>query len=136
MDFSGQYELQSQENAVPFMKAMGLSDEMIGKVKDLKSTTKIVQTGQDILVAIHTGSQVLVNEFTLGKEMNMETPTGDTVKAMMKLEGDNKLVVTTAAITSVAELVEDRLINTITFQGIVYKRISKKVIDPVSENGQ
>ncbi|XP_032891424.1 fatty acid-binding protein 1, liver-like [Amblyraja radiata] len=83
MDFSGQYELQSQENMKPFMSALGIPDEIIEKIKDLKSVTKIVQNGKDFIVAVQTGSQVLVNNFTLGHETHVETPAGDRVKVML-----------------------------------------------------
>ncbi|XP_062901197.1 fatty acid-binding protein 1, liver-like [Mobula hypostoma] len=130
MDFSGRYELQSQENMEPFMSALGVPDDVIEKIKDLKSVTKIVQNGEDFIVAIETGNQVLVNNFTLGQETQVETPTGERVKAIMNLAGENKLVVNTEDVTSVAEFNGDLLTNTITLAGIVYKRISKKVENP------
>ncbi|XP_067842923.1 fatty acid-binding protein 1, liver-like [Heptranchias perlo] len=133
MDFTGQYELQSQENVELFMKALGVPDDMIEKIKDLKSVTKIVQNGKDFIVAIQTGNQVLVNNFTLGHETHVETPAGEKVKAVMNLEGENKLVVNTKIITSVAEFNGDQLTNTITYGDIVYKRISKKIKDPDAE---
>ncbi|XP_051898458.1 fatty acid-binding protein 1, liver-like [Pristis pectinata] len=133
MDFSGQYELQSQENMKPFMNALGIPDDMIEKIKELKSVTKIVQNGKDFIVAVQTGNQMLVNNFTLGRETYVETPTGEKVKATINLEGENKLVINTKDITSVAEFNGDLLINTITLGDIVYKRISKKTEDPDEE---
>uniref|UniRef100_UPI00398F0332 fatty acid-binding protein 1, liver-like n=1 Tax=Pristiophorus japonicus TaxID=55135 RepID=UPI00398F0332 len=133
MDFSGQYELQSQENVELFMQALGIPDDLIEKIKDLKSVTKIVQNGDDFIIAIQTGSQVLVNNFTLGQETHVETPAGEKVKAIMNLEEGNKLVVNSKGITSVAEFNGDLLTNTITFGNVVYKRISKKIEESNSE---
>ncbi|XP_078264976.1 fatty acid-binding protein 1, liver-like [Rhinoraja longicauda] len=130
MDFSGQYELQSQENMKPFMSAVGIPSDDIEKIKYLKSVTKIVQNGKDFIVAIQTGNQVFVINFTLGHETHVATPAGDRVQAVMNLEGENKLVVNTKEITSVAEFIDDLLIHTITWGSIVYKRISKKIEEP------
>ncbi|XP_059819469.1 fatty acid-binding protein 1, liver-like [Hypanus sabinus] len=130
MDFSGRYELQSQENMEPFLSALGIPDDEIEKLKDKKSVTKIVQNGDDFIVAIETGNWVLVNNFTLGHETQVETPTGERAKAIMNLEGENKLVVNIQDMTSVAEFNGDLLINVITLAGIVYKRISKKMENP------
>ncbi|XP_072431258.1 fatty acid-binding protein, liver-like [Chiloscyllium punctatum] len=133
MDFSGRYELQSQENVELFMDVLGVPDDMIEKIKDLKRVTKIVQNGEDFIVAIQTGDEVLVNNFTLGQETHVQTPAGDKIKAVMNLEGGNKLVVTAKDFISVAEFNGDQLTNTITFGDVVYKQISKKVEEPDSE---
>ncbi|XP_060689255.1 fatty acid-binding protein 1, liver-like [Hemiscyllium ocellatum] len=133
MDFSGRYELQSQENVELFMDVLGVPDDMIEKIKDLKRVTKIVQNGEDFIVAIQTGDQVLVNNFTLGQETHVQTPAGDKIKAVMNLEEGNKLVVKAKDFTSVAEFNGDQLTNTITFGDVVYKQISKKVEEPDAE---
>ncbi|XP_078055072.1 fatty acid-binding protein, liver-like [Mustelus asterias] len=130
MDFSGQYQLQSQENVELFMEVLGVPDDMIEKIKGLERVTKIVQNGEDFIVAIQTGDQVLVNNFTLGQETHMHTPAGDKIKAIMNLEGENKLVVKAKDFTSVAEFDGDQLINTITFGNVVYRQISKKIQEP------
>ncbi|GCC37019.1 hypothetical protein chiPu_0015519 [Chiloscyllium punctatum] len=82
MDFSGRYELQSQENVELFMDVLGVPDDMIEKIKDLKRVTKIVQNGEDFIVAIQTGDEVLVNNFTLGQETHVQTPAGDKIKTI------------------------------------------------------
>ncbi|XP_043551100.1 fatty acid-binding protein 1, liver-like [Chiloscyllium plagiosum] len=133
MDFSGRYELQSQENVELFMDVLGVPDDMIEKIKDLRRVTKIVQNGEDFIVAIQTGDEVLVNNFTLGQETHVQTPAGDKIKAVMNLEGGNKLVVKAKDFTSVAEFNGDQLTNTITFGDVVYKQISKKVEEPDAE---
>ncbi|XP_078410554.1 fatty acid-binding protein 1, liver-like [Cetorhinus maximus] len=133
MDFSGQYELQSQENVELFMEALGVPDDMIEKIKDLKRVTKIVQNGEDFIVAIQTGDQVLVNSFTLGQETHLQTPAGEKVKAVMNLEGENKLIVKARDFTSIAEFNGDQLTNTITFGNVIYKQVSKKIEDSDTE---
>ncbi|XP_041039602.1 fatty acid-binding protein 1, liver-like [Carcharodon carcharias] len=113
MDFSGQYELQSQENVELFMEALGVPDDMIEKIKNLKRVTKIVQNGEDFIVAIQTGDQMLVNNFTLGQETHVQTPAGEKIKAVMNLEGENKLVVKARDFTSIAEFNGDQLTNAV-----------------------
>ncbi|XP_074141105.1 fatty acid-binding protein, liver [Sminthopsis crassicaudata] len=127
MNFSGKYQLQSQENFEAFMKAAGVPDEMIQKGKDVKGVSEIVQTGKHFKLTISTGTRLLVNEFTLGEECQLETLTGEKVKTVVQMEGDNKLVTTLKGIKSVTELNGDTITNTMTLGDIVFKRISKRI---------
>uniref|UniRef100_A0A671V0C2 Fatty acid-binding protein, liver n=2 Tax=Sparus aurata TaxID=8175 RepID=A0A671V0C2_SPAAU len=127
MSFSGKYQLESQENFEAFMKAIGLPDELIQKGKDIKSVSEIEENGDDFKVTVTTGPKVLVNTFTIGKEADLETITGEKMKAVVKRDG-NKLKVSLKGIESVTEMVDANTIcNTMTVGGIVYKRISKRV---------
>ncbi|XP_075710980.1 fatty acid-binding protein 1, liver-like [Rhinoderma darwinii] len=125
MAFNGTYELQSQENFETFMKAIGLPDDLIQKGKDVKSVTKIVQNGNDFVVTVTTGSRVQHNEFTIGQEAEMESLSAEKIKAIVNLV-DGKLVVNLKGVTSVTEVAGDLLINILTLNDIVYKRISKR----------
>ncbi|XP_025723410.1 fatty acid-binding protein, liver [Callorhinus ursinus] len=127
MNFSGKYQLQSQENFEVFMKAVGLPDELIQKGKDIKGVSEIVQNGKHFKLTITTGSKVIQNEFTLGEECELETMTGEKVKAVVQMEGDNKLVTTFKGIKSMTELNGDMITNTMTLGDIVFKRISKRI---------
>ncbi|KGL79360.1 Fatty acid-binding protein, liver [Tinamus guttatus] len=127
MSFNGKYELQSQENFEPFMKALGLSDEQIQKGKDLKSISEIVQDGKKFKITVTVGSRVLTNEFTVGVESEMEMLTGEKVKSLVQMEGDNTLVVTMKGVKSVTVLNGDTLTNTMTMGDLTYKRISKRI---------
>ncbi|XP_009498561.2 fatty acid-binding protein, liver isoform X1 [Phalacrocorax carbo] len=127
MSFTGKYELQSQENFEPFMKAIGLPDEQIQKGKDLKSISEIVQDGNKFKVTVTTGSKVLHNEFTIGEECEMELLTGEKVKAIVQMEGNNRLVANLKGLKSVTELSGDTIINTLTVGDLTYKRISKRI---------
>ncbi|XP_025890019.1 fatty acid-binding protein, liver [Nothoprocta perdicaria] len=127
MSFSGKYQLQSHENFEPFMKALGLPDEQIQKGKDMKSTSEIVQNGKKFKLTVTTGSKVMTSEFTIGEESELELMTGEKVKAVVQMEGDNKLVATAKGIKSVTVLDGDTLTNTMTMGDITYKRISKRI---------
>ncbi|KAL4824730.1 hypothetical protein H8958_005245 [Nasalis larvatus] len=127
MSFSGKYQLQSQENFESFMKAIGLPEELIQKGKDIKGVTEIVQNGKHFKFTITTGSKVIQNEFTVGEESELETMTGEKVKAVVQLEGDNKLVTTFQNIKSVTELNGDIITSTMTLGDIVFKRSSKRI---------
>uniref|UniRef100_A0A8D2D4I2 Fatty acid-binding protein, liver n=1 Tax=Sciurus vulgaris TaxID=55149 RepID=A0A8D2D4I2_SCIVU len=127
MNFSGKYQLQSQENFEPFMKAIGLPDELIQKGKDLKGVSEVVQNGKHFKLTITTGSKVIQNEFTLGEECELETMTGEKIKTVVNMEGNNKLVTTLKNIKSVTELNGDTITNTMTLGDIVFKRISKRI---------
>ncbi|KAB1256823.1 Fatty acid-binding protein; liver [Camelus dromedarius] len=134
MNFSGKYELQSQENFEAFMKAVGLPDDLVQKGKDTKEVTEVVQNGKHFKFTVTAGTRVIQNEFTLGEESEMETMTGEKVKAVVQLEGENKLVTTFKGIKSVTELNGDTITSvswpsdsTMTLGDIVLKRISKRV---------
>nr|XP_057927128.1 fatty acid-binding protein, liver-type-like [Doryrhamphus excisus] len=127
MSFSGKFQLESQENFEPFMKAIGLPDELIQKGKDIKSVSEIEENGDNFKVTVTTGSKVLVNSFTIGQEAELETITGEKVKAVVRREGKT-LKVSLKGIESVTELVDgNTIVNTMTLGGIVYKRTSKRM---------
>ncbi|NWU06160.1 FABPL protein, partial [Cephalopterus ornatus] len=127
MSFTGKYELQSQENFEPFMKALGLPDDQIQKGKDIKSTTEIVQNGKKFKVTVTTGSKVLTNEFTIGEECEMEMMTGEKAKALVQMEGNNKLIATVKGMKSITELNGDTITHTMMIGDITCKRISKRI---------
>ncbi|ELK11287.1 fatty acid-binding protein, liver [Pteropus alecto] len=127
MNFSGKYQLQSQENFEAFMKAMGLPDDLIQKGKDIKGVTEIVQNGKHFKLTITTGSKVIQNEFTLGEECELEAMNGEKIKTVVKMEDENKLVTTIKGIKSITELNGDIITNTMTLGDIVFKRISKRI---------
>ncbi|KAM7017683.1 fatty acid-binding protein, liver-type-like [Tautogolabrus adspersus] len=127
MSFSGKYQLESQENFEPFMKAIGLPDELIQKGKDIKSISEIEETGDNFKVTVTTGTKVLVNSFTIGQEADIETITGEKVKAVVMRDG-KKLKVSLKGIESITEMVdENTIVNTMTLGGIVYKRTIKRM---------
>ncbi|XP_035628149.1 fatty acid-binding protein, liver-type-like [Oncorhynchus keta] len=126
MAFTGKYQLESQENFEPFMKAIGLPDDLIQKGKDIKSLSEIEQNGDHFKVTVTTGTKVMVNSFTVGQEAELETLTGEKIKSTVNLVG-NKLIVSMKGIESVTEFNGDTIIATMTLGPIVYKRISKRI---------
>ncbi|KFP77729.1 PREDICTED: fatty acid-binding protein, liver [Acanthisitta chloris] len=127
MSFTGKYELQSQENFEPFMKALGLPEEQIQKGKDIKSISEIVQDGKKFKVTVTAGTKVMKNEFTIGEECEMEMLTGEKVKAVVQMEGNNKLVTTLKGLKSVTELNGDTITHTMTMGDLTCKRVSKRI---------
>ncbi|KAM9585324.1 fatty acid-binding protein, liver [Trichechus inunguis] len=127
MNFSGKYQVQSQENFEAFMKAVGLPDDLIQKGKDIKAVSEIVQNGKRFKLTVTYGSKVIENEFTLGEECEMEMMTGEKVKTVVNMEGDNKLVTNFKGMKSVTELNGDTLTSTMTLGDVVFKRVSKRI---------
>ncbi|XP_072493007.1 fatty acid-binding protein, liver [Notamacropus eugenii] len=128
MNFSGKYQVQSQENFEAFMKAVGLPDELIEKGKDVKSVSEIVQNGKHFKITMTTGTKVMVNEFTLGEECEMQSPSGEKFLATVQMEGDKLVTIfKEKGVKSVTELHGDTLIHTMTLGDIVYKRTSKRI---------
>ncbi|XP_036729393.1 fatty acid-binding protein, liver [Balaenoptera musculus] len=127
MNFSGKYQVQSQENLEAFMKAVGMPDDLIQKVKDIKAVSEIVHNGNHFKFTIITDSKVIQNEFTLGEECELEFLTGEKFKAVVQLEGENKLVTTFKGIKSVTEFNGDTATSTMTLGDIAFKLISKRI---------
>lgn len=48
--------------------------------KDMESFSEIEENGDNFKITITTGQKVIVNTFTIGKESEMETITGEKVK--------------------------------------------------------
>ncbi|NXH52808.1 FABPL protein, partial [Rhabdornis inornatus] len=127
MSFTGKYELQSQENFEPFMRAFGLPEEEIQKGKDLKSITEIVQDGKKFKVTVTTGSKVVKNEFTIGEESEFELPNGEKAKVVVQMEGNNKLVTQMKGMKSVTEINGDTITHAMTMGDLTLKRVSKRI---------
>ncbi|XP_067860593.1 fatty acid-binding protein 1, liver-like [Heptranchias perlo] len=127
MAFNGKYKLESQENFEQLMKALGFSDDVIKKYKDISSIVEFVQNGNSFKFIYNFGSRVITNQFTIGQESEFVTFTGHRVKALAKLEGENKLVVTMRGLTAVMELSGDKMIETLTDGEVTLKKISKRI---------
>ncbi|KAM7053264.1 fatty acid-binding protein, liver [Acridotheres tristis] len=127
MSFTGKYQLQSQENFEPFMRALGLPEDEIQKGKDLKSISEIVQDGKKFKITVTTGSKVLKNEFTIGEESEIEMLNGEKAKVVVQMEGDNKLVTQVKGMKSVTELNGDTITYTMTMGDLTLKRVSKRI---------
>ncbi|XP_054028299.1 fatty acid-binding protein, liver-like [Dryobates pubescens] len=127
MSFTGKYELQSQENFEPFMKALGLPDDQIQKGKDIKSTSEIVQDGNKFKFTVTIGSKVMTNEFTIGEEFEFTMPTGEKAKTVVQMEGNNKLVATMKGIKYVSELNGDIMTSVVTMGDLTFKRVMKRI---------
>ncbi|NXW73543.1 hypothetical protein DUI87_09565 [Hirundo rustica rustica] len=127
MSFTGKYELQSQENFEPFMRAIGLPEDQIQKGKDLKSISEIVQDGKNFSMTVTTGSKVIKNQFTIGEESEIELMNGEKVKVVVQMEGNNKLVAQAKGMNSVTELNGDTITYTMTVGDVTLKRVSKRI---------
>ncbi|NXK61331.1 FABPL protein, partial [Sylvietta virens] len=127
MSFAGKYQLQSQENFEPFMRALGLPEDQIQKGKDIKSISEIVQDGKKFTITVTTGSKVMKNQFTIGEESEFELLNGEKVKAVMQMEGNNKLVAQVKGIKSVTEINGDILTHSMTMGDLTLKRVSKRM---------
>uniref|UniRef100_A0A4W3K495 Cytosolic fatty-acid binding proteins domain-containing protein n=1 Tax=Callorhinchus milii TaxID=7868 RepID=A0A4W3K495_CALMI len=127
MVFSGKYNLESLENFDPFMKALGIQDEVIKKNKELKTIVEIVQEGNTFKITHYIGCKTIQNNFTIGQETTFHGPTGHEFKAVVNLEGVNKLCINMKGLTAVIELNGDRLIETLTTGETTCTKISKRI---------
>ncbi|XP_028984695.1 fatty acid-binding protein 10-A, liver basic [Betta splendens] len=126
MAYSGTWQVYSQENYEEFLRAMELSEDVIKMAKDIKPITEIKQTGNDFVVTTKTPGKSITNSFTLGKEAEITTMDGRTLKCTVNLEG-GKLVCKTGKICHVQELKGGELIETLTTGSTTLTRKSKKI---------
>ncbi len=67
------------------MSVLGLPEELIQKGKDVKSISEIEETGDTFKVTVTTGEKVIANTFTIGKEAELDTITGEKIKVSRTL---------------------------------------------------
>ncbi|XP_023773630.1 fatty acid-binding protein, liver-like, partial [Cyanistes caeruleus] len=85
MAFAGTWQIYSQENLEPFLKALGLPDDTIKMAKDIKPIVEIQQKGNDFVVTSKTPNKSVTNSFTLGKEADITTMDGRKLKCTVNL---------------------------------------------------
>ncbi|KAJ1060604.1 hypothetical protein K5549_015850, partial [Capra hircus] len=127
MAFTGKYEIESEKNYDDFMKRLGLSSDTIEKGRNFKVISEIQQDGQNFIWSQHyPGGHSISNNFTVGKETEMETVGNKKFKVTVKMEG-GKVVVDSANYHHTAEIVDGKLVEVSTLGGVTYERVSKKV---------
>uniref|UniRef100_A0A8C5T528 Fatty acid-binding protein, liver n=1 Tax=Malurus cyaneus samueli TaxID=2593467 RepID=A0A8C5T528_9PASS len=85
MAFAGTWQIYAQENLEPFLKALGLPDDIIKMAKDIKPVIEIQQKGNDFVVTSKTPNKSVTNSFTLGKEADITTMDGRKLKCTVNL---------------------------------------------------
>ncbi|XP_036608621.1 gastrotropin [Trichosurus vulpecula] len=127
MSFTGKYEVESENNYEEFLKNLGLSSETIEKYRNFKTTTEVVQDGDNFTwINTYPGGRTATNKFTIGKESEMETMGGKKFKATVQREG-NKIVATFPNYQQSSEIVGGKLVEIATSGGVSYERVSKKL---------
>ncbi|KAH0518042.1 Gastrotropin [Microtus ochrogaster] len=127
MAFSGKFEFESEKNYDEFMKCLGVSDDVTTKARNLKIITEIQQNGQDFTWSqSYSGTNIMTNKFTIGKESEIQTLGGKKFKATLKLE-NGKVVADFPNFYQTSEIVGDKLVEIFTSGGVTYERISKRL---------
>ncbi|XP_044133858.1 gastrotropin-like [Bufo gargarizans] len=126
MSFTGKYEVESQENYEAFMQTIGIPDETTKKGKDFKFTTEIVQNGEDFTWSQIFPGHTMTNNFTVGKECEMETLRGKKFKATVQGDG-GKIVVDFGKYKHSSEIVGGKLVEISEAGGVTFTRISKRI---------
>ncbi|NXC31254.1 FABPL protein, partial [Campylorhamphus procurvoides] len=126
MAFAGTWQVYAQENLEPFLKALGLPDDIIKVAKDIKPTIEIQQKGNDFVVTSKTPKQSVTNSFTLGKETEINTMDGRKLKCTVNLV-NGKLVCKSDKFSHEQEVKGNEMVETITSGGVTLVRKSKKV---------
>ncbi|XP_058918397.1 LOW QUALITY PROTEIN: gastrotropin [Kogia breviceps] len=123
--FSGKYETESEKDYDKFMKRLGLPSDRTEKGRNLKIISEVQQDGQNFTwTQNYSGGPSITNNFTIGKESNMETVTGKKFKTTVQMEG-GKVVVNFPHYNYVAEIMDGKLVEISTVEGVSYERVSK-----------
>uniref|UniRef100_A0A3Q3BPW5 Fatty acid-binding protein, liver-type n=2 Tax=Kryptolebias marmoratus TaxID=37003 RepID=A0A3Q3BPW5_KRYMA len=127
MAFAGRWETETQEGYDEFCKLIGIPDNVIEKGRDYKLITEVTQEGDDFSwTQIYPTDARVTNNFTLGKECDMQTIGGKKFKATVNMEG-GKLTACFPNYKQVSEISGGKLIETATCGSVVLKRTSKKI---------
>nr|XP_020445863.1 fatty acid-binding protein 10-A, liver basic-like [Monopterus albus] len=126
MDFTGTWQVYSQENYEEFLNVMGLTEDVIKMAKDIKPITEIKQNGNDFVVTTKTPGKSVTNSFTIGREAEITTMDGKKVKCTVNLEG-GKLVCRTGTFCHIQELKGEEMVETLTKGSTTLIRKSKKI---------
>ncbi|XP_017276304.1 gastrotropin-like [Kryptolebias marmoratus] len=127
MAFVGRWETETQEGYDEFCKKIGIPDDIIEKGRDYKLITEVTQDGDDFSCThIYPTDARVTNNFTLGKECDMQTIGGKKFKATVNMEG-GKLIMCSPNYNQVSEISGGKLIEIITFGSVVLKRTSKRI---------
>nr|AKG51662.1 fatty acid-binding protein [Oryzias sinensis] len=126
MDFSGTWQVYSQENYEEFLRALELSEDIIKLAKDVKPVTEIKQTGNDFIITSKTPGRTVTNSFTIGKEAEITTMDGKKLKCVVNMEG-GKLVCKTGKFCHVQEIKGGEMVETMTVGSTTLIRKSKKM---------
>nr|XP_020474946.1 gastrotropin-like [Monopterus albus] len=125
MDFSGKYELDSQENYEEFLEALGL----LSAKTDHKVVTEVVQDGNNFTWTQTIPNWSWSNKFTVGQECELTTMTGSKFKATVTME-DGKISIQFPQYHFTAEITEDKLVmncKTPGEKGVTFNRVSKRI---------
>ncbi|XP_069032530.1 fatty acid-binding protein 10-A, liver basic-like [Embiotoca jacksoni] len=125
MDFSGTWEVYSEENLNEFLTVIGAPEMIVKMRKKVKPVIVIEQNGKDFTYKIKTPIRTQVHTFTLGKESEMTTMDGRKLKCTVRVE-DGKLISETDKFTSVREIQGDEMIETITVGSVTFISRSKR----------
>ncbi|KAM4621864.1 gastrotropin-like [Polymixia lowei] len=130
MAFTGKYEIESQENYDEFLKRIGIPDDVIEKGRDFKIITEVVQNGNDFSWTQKYPTTSMNNNFTIGKECEMQTMAGKQFKATVTME-DGKISVRFPNYHHTAEISGGKLIERSTASGekgsVTLTRTSKRI---------
>uniref|UniRef100_A0A8C7ZQ02 Fatty acid-binding protein, liver-type n=1 Tax=Oryzias sinensis TaxID=183150 RepID=A0A8C7ZQ02_9TELE len=126
MDFSGTWQVYSQENYEEFLRALELSEDIIKLAKDVKPVTEIKQTGNDFIITSKTPGRTVTNSFTIDKEAEITTMDGKKLKCVVNMEG-GKLVCKTGKFCHVQEIKGGEMVETMTVGSTTLIRKSKKM---------
>ncbi|XP_059205694.1 fatty acid-binding protein, liver-like [Centropristis striata] len=126
MDFSGTWEVYTEENIEELLKIMGAPEMIVKMRKDVKPVWVIEQNGKDFTYSMKTPICTNIHSFTIGKESEIMAVNGKKFKCTVR-EENGKLITEAEKFTAVREIQGDEMVETITAGSVVATSRSKRV---------
>ncbi|XP_061786699.1 fatty acid-binding protein, liver-like isoform X2 [Nerophis lumbriciformis] len=126
MDFSGTWQVYSEENLEGFLKALGAPEMVVKMRKKVKPLMVIERKGNDLSYTLKTPNFTVTNSISIGKEAEITAIDGRKVKCTVR-EENGKLITESDKFTSVREIQGQEMIETVTAGSAILISRSRRV---------
>ncbi|KAH7641012.1 fatty acid-binding protein [Dermatophagoides farinae] len=129
VQFEGKYQLESSENFDEFLKELGVGFILRNLAKTSKPTIEVIRDGDYWVIKTITTLKTTEIRFKIGEEFDEARMDGKTVKTIVEMDGDNKMVQTQKGdkeVKIIREFSENHLKTTCIVGNITSVRIYKR----------
>ncbi|XP_061753185.1 fatty acid-binding protein, liver-like [Nerophis ophidion] len=126
MDFSGTWQVYSEENLESFLKALDVPEMVVKMRKKVRPVMVIEHKGKDLSYTLKTPNFTVTNSVSIGKEAEITALDGRKVKCTVR-EENGKLITESDKFTSVREIQGQEIIETVTSGSVVLISRSRRV---------
>ncbi|XP_061902270.1 fatty acid-binding protein, liver-like isoform X2 [Entelurus aequoreus] len=126
MDFSGTWQVYSEENLEGFLRALGAPEMVVKMRKKVRPLIVIERKGKDLSYTLKTPNFTVTNSISIGKEAEITAIDGRKVECTVR-EENGKLITESDKFTSVREIQGQEMIETVTAGSAILISRSRRV---------